>query len=66
MNRDEPVPVYRYQIMIPFRFVYWFSASHPIPNNTGSEWTGTVSVQPVPVPSLTPEVDIFIFVMLKF
>ncbi|WMV18586.1 hypothetical protein MTR67_011971 [Solanum verrucosum] len=38
MNRDEPVPVYRYQIMIPFRSVYRFNVSHPVPNTTGPEW----------------------------
>ncbi|KAG5596228.1 hypothetical protein H5410_037460, partial [Solanum commersonii] len=37
MNRDEPVPVYRYQIMIPFRSVYRFNVSRPVPNTTGLE-----------------------------
>ncbi|WMV29084.1 hypothetical protein MTR67_022469 [Solanum verrucosum] len=55
MNRDEPVPVYRYQIMVPFRSVYRFNVSHPIPNTTGPERTGMVPVQPVPVPSLSSE-----------
>ncbi|KAH0779496.1 hypothetical protein KY290_005923 [Solanum tuberosum] len=60
MNRDEPVPVYRYQIMVPFRSVYRFNVSHPVPNTTGPERTGMVPertgmvpVQPVPVPSLS-------------
>ncbi|KAG5612801.1 hypothetical protein H5410_024082 [Solanum commersonii] len=42
MNRDEPVPVYRYQIMIPFRSVYRFNVSRPVPNTTGPERTGTI------------------------
>ncbi|KAG5596424.1 hypothetical protein H5410_037656 [Solanum commersonii] len=37
MNRDELVPVYRNQIMIPFRSVYRFNVSHPVPNTTGLE-----------------------------
>uniref|UniRef100_M1DDB5 Uncharacterized protein n=1 Tax=Solanum tuberosum TaxID=4113 RepID=M1DDB5_SOLTU len=36
-NRNEPVPVYRYQIMIPFCSVYRFNVSHPVLNTTGPE-----------------------------
>ncbi|KAG5629102.1 hypothetical protein H5410_000819 [Solanum commersonii] len=57
MNWDEPVPVNRYQIMIPFCFVYRFNVSHPVPNTTGSERTGTVPVQPLPVPCLTHNIQ---------
>ncbi|KAG5607536.1 hypothetical protein H5410_029028 [Solanum commersonii] len=38
--------------MIPFRSVYRFSVSHPVPNTTGPERTGTVPVQPIPLPNL--------------
>ncbi|KAG5629725.1 hypothetical protein H5410_001442 [Solanum commersonii] len=36
-NRNEPVLVYPYQIMIPFRSVYRFKVSHPVLNTTGPE-----------------------------
>ncbi|KAG5594707.1 hypothetical protein H5410_035939 [Solanum commersonii] len=42
INQDEPVSVYRYQIMIPFRFVYRFNVSHSVPNTTGPEFSEMV------------------------
>lgn len=36
-NRNEPVPVYRYQIMVPFYFEYRFNISHSILDTTRPE-----------------------------
>ncbi|WMV34121.1 hypothetical protein MTR67_027506 [Solanum verrucosum] len=43
MNRDEPVPEYRYQIMVPFRSVPCTGSMYPIPSRilpdrNGPEW----------------------------
>ncbi|KAG5595693.1 hypothetical protein H5410_036925 [Solanum commersonii] len=42
MNRDEPVSVYWYQIMISFSFMYRFNVSHPVPNTIGPKRTRMV------------------------
>ncbi|KAG5607113.1 hypothetical protein H5410_028605 [Solanum commersonii] len=51
MNRDEPVPVYRYQIMIPFHFVYRFNVSRPVPNTIRPKRTGMIPERIGTVPS---------------
>uniref|UniRef100_M1D9H0 Integrase core domain containing protein n=1 Tax=Solanum tuberosum TaxID=4113 RepID=M1D9H0_SOLTU len=41
MNGDEPVPVYRYQIMVPFRSVPCTGSMYPIPSRILPDRNGT-------------------------